>query len=346
MARGSNQRNGRLARSEAVRAMTGRSITDENANGDKFETMLDQRFISRLSVRYDELSERDKQKVEGRKIPSGQKAMLQAFTIYGKLVETGKGKDELFDPSSPFNLDNVRKSIENQDKEFSFIYDKDARLVGWKKGDEGSVKSGFIPGSLRGGIDIHNHPVKIDRPLGLSFSAADLISYHKSGVGVGIVYSREGEYRVTIPPSFEKYDKRLLRIVTETLEIAQNAITSAMNRSIYDTMVASRNEGHMVAARMMNAKTKELCDTLGIKFEFKPNKGYEWISSGEKVPPPKNLPDFKVIDTARPHIDNFKPERTTARGFTIGEVKDLRKPRTPKPPKEPQEPTNNNYFRL
>jgi hypothetical protein len=326
--------------------MTGRSITDENANGNKFETMLDQRFISRLAVRYDELSERDKQKVDSRNIPNGQKSMLRAFTIYGKLVETGKNKDELFDPSSPFNLDNVRKAVENQDREFSFIYDKDARLVGWKKGDEGSVESGFIPGSLRGGVDIHNHPVKIDRPLGLSFSPSDFVSYHKSGVALGIVYSREGEYRVTLPPSFEAYDKKALRIFSEALDIQQNMITSAMNRAIYDTMKASRNEAFMVAARMMNAKTKDFCDTLGIKFEFKPNKGYEWISSGEAVPPPKNLPDFKVVDTARPHIDNFKPERTTARGFTIGEAKDLRKPNPPKPKKEPQEPSNNNYFRL
>lgn len=306
--------------------------------------MLSQNFITRLSTRYQELSEADKQKISGRVIPKTQKAMVTAFSLYANMVERGTNKDELVDPNSPFNMENVRASIENQDKEFSFIYDKDGRLIGWAKGDEGSVKSGYIPGSLRGGVDIHNHPTKVDRPLGMSYSPADFISYHTAGTAVGIVYAREGEYRVTMPPDFDlKHSKKSVEIAANTLEKTYSMIVAVMNESIYGKMDKSRNEAFMAGAKMMNEETKKLCDSFGIKFEFKPNKGFEWLS-GSGGPPPKDLPAFKTVDSRTPHLDNFKPNITTARGFKVGEAVSVKPPR--KPRTKTQEPPPSNYYRI
>ena len=348
MARGSNQRNGRAARSEAIRAFTGRSITDETTQGTRFETMTDSVRNARRAVRFSELSETDKQKFAERGHFTG-KNSSRSLDAYAAMVEAGTNKDEFTDPKSPFNYDNLKQAITNQEREFSYGFDKDGRLVNWARGDKGSASTRYLPGSLRGGVDVHNHPVTEDRPLGLSFSHTDIITYHNSGIGLGLVFSREGEYRVQCPPDFEKRSKGEVAAAVAQYKSNLGLVWMATHQAIAQGI--PKDKAYMVSARMFNEEATKMANKLGIKFEFKPNKGYEWISNGEQTPPP-SIPAFKTASKLWPHEETFKPPvATTNRGFRIGEVKNVRQPRkvatpapAPKPKQEPSSPTN--YFRL
>lgn len=348
MARGSNQRNGRAARSEAVRAFTGRSITDETTDGSRFETILQPSKLTALADVFTlRLNEAEKQKAMERGHFSSTNDRNNGIRAYSKMVIDGVGKDEFVDPKSPFNYENLKASLPSESREFSFVYDKDGRLISWNRGQPGAVRTSYLPGSLRGGIDVHNHPVEADRPLGLAFSDADILSYHKSGAGLGIVFSREGEYRVKLPPDFEKLDRYKVEKATTNYTKNQQLIWRAIDASIASGV--PKDKAYMVGARMFNEEAEKLSQVLGLQFEFKPNNGYEWISNGDKTTPP-SPPAFANTSRLRPHKDNFvPPPAVTSRGYTIGEPKNVkapRKPRTPKPKQEPKEPSNNNYFRL
>lgn len=345
MARGSTSREGRAARSEAVRAFTGRSIADESVQGSRFETMLDTSSLSRRATRFNEMSEADKQKFAKRGHFRGQDE-AKAIYAYAAMVEAGTNKDEFTDPRSPYNYDNLKATITDQQREFTYVFDKDGRLVNWARGDEGSASATFMPGSLRGGIDVHNHPVSENRPLGLSFSLPDITTYHTSGVGLGIVFAREGEYRLQCPPEFEKLSKADVLMACTDYKRELNLIWMASNKAIASGI--PKDKAYMVNARMFNEATTKLANQLGIKFQFIPNKGYEWISSGEQTPPP-SIPEFKTSKKLWPHEANFKPPvATTARGFRVLEPKPAKRQKKVAAPVQPQQepPSNNDYFRL
>ena len=350
MARGSNQRNGRAARSEAIRAFTGRSITDETTDGSRFETILQPSKLTSLADVFTlRLNEAEKQKAMERGHFASTNDRNNGIRAYSKMVIDGVGKDEFVDPKSPFNYENLKASLPSESREFSFVYDKDGRLISWNRGEPGAVRTSYLPGSLRGGIDLHNHPVEADRPLGLAFSDADILSYHRSGAGLGIVLSREGEYRVKLPPDFERLDRYKVERATNNYTKNQQLIWRAIDASVAGGV--PKDKAYMVGARMFNEEAEKLSQELGLQFEFKPNKGYEWISNGDKTTPPAP-PAFANTSRLRPHKDNFvPPPAVTNRGFRIGEVKNVRQPRkvatpapAPKPKQEPSSPTN--YFRL
>jgi hypothetical protein len=346
MARGSNQRNGRAARSEAVRALTGRSITDENTQGSRFETMIDGQSVARRAVRFSELSEADKQKFADRGHFTG-KGITNSLNAYAAMVEAGTNKDEFTDPKSKYNYENLKAAITNQEREFSYSFDKDGRLINWSRGDGNSATTSYIPGSLRGGIDVHNHPVTESRTLGLSFSQPDINGYHNSGIGLAIVFSREGEYRLQLPPAFEKLSKGEVAAATARYKTNLNLVWVAMHKSVSEG--TPQDKAYMVTARMFNEQTTKLANELGLKFQFIPNKGYEWISSGADGQVP-SAPAFKTSRKLWPHEETFTPPpATTRRGFTIGKIRNVRQPKKVAPPvdapkQEPSKP--NNYYTL
>jgi hypothetical protein len=281
-----------------------------------------------------------------------------------------KGNDEMNDPTSPFNLKNIKQAITNQVREFSYQYDANGQLVTWAKGERGRVRSYNLPGMLRGGVDVHNHPTEEERPFGWTFSDSDFLSYQKSGVAVGLVYAREGEYRLDLPAEYSKksrfeveaemigFNSRIKSIQSAAQSVLFNAIRMNPSMSVKGLHEAVSKMAGMV----MLAETENTAKNLGVKFTFKPNKGYE-----DWKPLYANLRDeqkageaFKAslapspehrIDNGRkpPHLVTFVPPPVvTARGFKIGEAKDVkapRKPRTPKPKEEPPQ-TSNNYYRL
>jgi hypothetical protein len=355
MARGSTASQGRAARSESVRNLTGRSIIDEQATGDRTETRINPQQLARLAGRYANLDETTRARlVDLRGGYSSSEDRNNNISIYADMLEKGLGKDELFDPRSPFNLENIKASITNQAREFAFKFDKDGRLISWARGNKGSVRNCYLPGSGLGGVDIHNHPVDDDRPLGLSFSDTDIRGYHQSGVALGIVYTREGEYRVKFPAGFDKKFDFEVSSATRKYDSNLQLIWKATDKAI--AMGTPKDRAYMVAARMFNDEADKMAKVLGFEFEFIPAKGYEWIANKSETPPPAP-PAFQTASSLRPHKDNFKPPAVvTARGFTIVGARDLkapRKPRTPKvkpepePAPQPSQPNNNNnYFRL
>ena len=282
-----------------------------------------------------------------------------------------KGNDDMNDPTSPFNLANIKQAITNQVREYSYQYDANGQLVAWAKGERGRVRSYNLPGMLRGGVDVHNHPTEEERPFGWTFSDSDFLSYQKSGVAVGLVYAREGEYRLDLPPEYSKKSRFAVEAEMYDFTARIKAVQSAANSVLFNAIRMNPSMSSKVlfeavckmAGMVMLAETEKVAKNLGVKFSFKPNKGYEdWKSlpvdlrdtnaQGEAFKAALSpSPEHKIQNVRKPpHLITFvQPPTVTARGFTIGEAKDVkapRKPRTPKTPKEPQEKSNNNYYRL
>jgi hypothetical protein len=287
-----------------------------------------------------------------------------------------KGVDEMNDPKSPFNLKNLKEALTNQSREFSYQFDANGQLVSWSKGEKGRVVSYYLPGMLKGGVDVHNHPSEEERPFGWTFSGADFQSYSRSGVAVGIVHAREGEYRLDFPDSFSQksreeverladdFDYRFNAIQSGAQMLLNGAIRAGVGQKDIPSLRAMLTAVSRVAGQAMLAETERVAKQIGAKFTFTPNKGYEgWkpldVNAGTTTPQSAYMesiktppPEHKIVSGLRkpPHLTTFKaPPAVTARGYIIGEPRDVkapRKPRTPKPKEEPQESSNNNYFRL
>jgi hypothetical protein len=290
-----------------------------------------------------------------------------------------KGVDEMNDPASPFNLANLKQGITNQAREFCYQFDANGQLVTWAKGERGRVRTYSLPGMLRGGVDVHNHPTEEGdsdggRPFGWTFSDADFVSYNRSGVAVGLVYSREGEYRLDFTPEYSQ--KSRISIETEMYDFNSRIRAVQMAASNVLSIAIRINKGIKVkqlheavskmAGMMMLAETEKTAKNLGAKFTFTPNKGYEdWKPLPVDLRDTKSQseafkaamvpsPEHKVNNGRKPpHLTTFTaPPVVTARGYTIGEAKDVKAPRKPRKPREPKaEPTqstqpNNNYYRL
>jgi hypothetical protein len=274
-----------------------------------------------------------------------------------------KGVDEMNDPKSPFNLDNLKKALTNQSREFCYQFDANGQLLSWAKGTKGRVKSYNLPGMLRGGVDVHNHPSDYgdERPFGWTFSDADFLSYNRSGVAVGIVHSREGEYRMDLPPDYAKRSRSDLEAYMSVYTVRFNAIQRAGQAILFDAIKRypemNTNNLHesvcKMAGVMMLKLTEDTCNKLGVKFTFKPNPGYEewqpkkvdlFDTQGQQElfkSLSKPSPDFKIARGRVPHLESFVAPKSAPAETA---PKKTRQPRQPKPA-EPT-PTNNNYFRL
>lgn len=286
-----------------------------------------------------------------------------------------KGIDEMNDPRSPFNLENLKVALTNQPREFCYQFDANGQLVSWAKGTKGRVRTYSLPGMMKGGVDVHNHPSEEGRPFGWTFSGADFVSYNNSGVAVGIVHSREGEYRLDLPEAFSKKSRAEVERLASDFDYRFNAIQSGaqviLNKAILDgvkqkdfiSMKSMLTAVSRVAGQLMLAETEKMAATMGIKFTFTPNKGYEgWkplasdadektkqaVFKDSVASPP---PEFKIASGRKPpHLTTFKePPIRIGGGFTIVGATDVRQPRKKREPKqaEPTQTTSpNKYYNL
>jgi hypothetical protein len=339
-------------------------------------------YLSLLSANPDEV----KKVSESKEASSIAQANVRLSVALGERMDAlakdpnWKGVDEMNDPASPFNLANLKQALTNQAREFCYQFDANGQLVTWAKGERGRVRTYNLPGMLVGGVDVHNHPSeegspgKSGRPFGWTFSDADFLSYRKSGVAVGLVYSREGEYRMDFPPEYSKRSRYELESSMAVYNARFTAIQQAAQRVLYDAAISRPDLNvkslyesvNKMAGVMMLGLTEDTCAKLGVKFTFTPNKGYEdWkptkVDLGDAKAQQglfgsmtKPSPEFKILNGRKPpHLTTFTaPPVVTARGYTIGEAKDVKAPRKPRKPREPKtEPTqstqpNNNYYRL
>lgn len=282
-----------------------------------------------------------------------------------------KGIDEMNDPRSPFNLENLKVALTNQPREFCYQFDANGQLVSWARGTKGRVKTYCLSGMLKGGVDVHNHPSEDVRPFGWTFSGADFISYNRSGVAVGIVHSREGEYRLDFPESFSQRSSAEVERMASNFDYKFNSIQSAASAILFKALTDRVNAPtavlltavSRVVGQIMLAETEKMAADMGAKFTFKPNKGYEgWkplpfdadentkqaVFKDSVATPP---PEFKIASGRKPpHLTTFnEPPLVTARGFTIGKATNVRQPRKKREPKqeEPTKPTSpNKYYNL
>jgi len=375
MARGSRARDGRVARSEVTPSRKHNGLPASKVDAEEFD--LDYQLLKGMNP------DGVKAASEGKEATGMAQAKMRLIVAIGERMEAlakdpnWKGNNEMNDPTSPFNLKNLKEALTNQSREFSYQFDANGDLVSWSKGTKGRVQSYYLKGMLKGGVDVHNHPSEKDRPFGWTFSGQDFISYNNSGVAVGIVHSREGEYRLDFPDSFSQRSRAEVERMASDFDYRFNAIQSGAQMLLNKAISEGGRDGNpivslavllesvsRVAGQLMLAETQKVAKQIGAKFTFTPNKGYEgWKPlsfSDDNETRERNFkeivanpsPEHKIVSGLRkpPHLTTFKaPPAVTARGYTIGEPRDVkapRKPRTPKPKEEPQESSNNNYFRL
>ena len=282
-------------------------------------------FSEKLSedylIKYKQLQRQNpdliKEYAESKEASTLAQASIRLAVAHGERVEAmakdpnWKGKDELNDPKSPFNLKNLRESLTKQSREFCYQFDANGELVSWAKGSKGTVHSFSLPGQMKGGTDIHNHPSEADRPYGWTFSDNDFMSYARSGVAVGIVFAREGEYRLDLPESYSKLTPAKLAEELAFYSTKNSAIQYAAQKMLVSVIHAYPNVGldklessvAKVAGKLMLASTEDLCEKIGVKFTFTPNNGYETWKPLRMAGASENETDFKanIATPAPPH---------------------------------------------
>jgi hypothetical protein len=271
-----------------------------------------------------------KEYTESKEASTKSQASVRLAIAHGERAEAlardpnWKGNDDLNDPKSPFNLKNLRESLTKQSREFCYQFDANGELVSWSKGNKGQVASFSLPGQMKGGTDIHNHPSDAASPYGWTFSDNDFMSYARSGVAVGIVFSREGEYRLDLPESYSKLSTSKLAEELADYSVKNSAIQYAAQKMLVSVIQAYPNVGldklessvAKVAGKLMLASTEDLCAKIGVNFTFTPNKGYETWKPLRMDGAAENDKDFKenianpsplhtIVNHRIPHMKAF-----------------------------------------
>lgn len=243
-----------------------------------------------------------------------------------------KGNNDAMDPKSQYSLDNIKRTVTNEVNEHSYSFDKDGRFLGWASGTPGRVATPTLPGVMDGGIDVHNHPSRADRPLGLPFSDGDFISYSQSKVALGVVFAREGEYRMELPKGGVVINKQLLSVYRTQVQAAFRFAESEF--------IKQGGGSPEKLARLQHTLIQErciaTCAAMGIKYSFKPNPGFEELAPGAKFVADKGpMPAFTMKNTKKgPHTLPREGEPAPRKARTA-----TRKPKaSPEPRQTPATP--------
>ena len=204
----------------------------------------------------------------------------------------GKFKNDADDKNFKFSLDKLMESWKHGQVEMLAVYDKHNRFLGYSVGNGDSVKGNIFVGMMAGGKSIHIHPTTKEAPLGGSFSRQDFFSLRASGEKTMIVTTREGVYTLEAPsgkPRIKNKDVNTAWVKLDTVRV--------LNRNYFDSNLggirkkdgSKKDEYLVIQWRDHHHAVQQLAQQVGLKYTFKPRKGYEFLTStnGEMKSLPK-----------------------------------------------------------
>lgn len=193
-----------------------------------------------------------------------------------KLLRDGDKTNEKDDKDFGFSLNNLIKKWANSEVELMAAYDKNGKFLGYST----QAKSGLVQhqtgdGQVIGGTTIHSHPSGPDRFFGGNFSVGDWKGFRDAGEKTMIVTSKEGTYilerngplKLTNFQINTNYVKTTVRTTLSIDRIKDNKLTKF---GCTKSDLAVWRDGHN--------GTKELAASVGLKYTFIPNKGFEGLA--------------------------------------------------------------------
>lgn len=188
----------------------------------------------------------------------------------------GKTKNEKDDPNFKFNLDNLIKNWANSDVELMAAYDKNGMFLGYAtQGVNHIVQMNSGDGQVIGGTTIHSHPSDAGRFFGGNFSVGDLKGFRDAGEKTMVVTSKEGAYMLERSGSLKltnsqintNYVKTAVRTVLSKQKIKDDKLTKFGCTKSDLAIWRDRHNG-----------MQELASSVGLRYTFIPNKGFEGLA--------------------------------------------------------------------
>jgi hypothetical protein len=193
-----------------------------------------------------------------------------------KALRDGDKTNEKDDKNFKFSLDNLIKKWANSEVELMAAYDKNGKFLGYStQANVGMVQHPTGDGQVIGGTTIHSHPSGSDRFFGGNFSVGDWKGLRDAGEKTMVVTSKEGTYilerngplKLTNSQINTNYVKTTVRTTLSIEKIKDNKLTKFGCTKADLAVWRDRHNG-----------TKELADSVGLKYTFIPNKGFEGLA--------------------------------------------------------------------
>lgn len=193
-----------------------------------------------------------------------------------KALRDGDKANEKDDKNFKFSLDNLIKKWANSEVELMAAYDKNGKFLGYStQANAGLVQHPTGDGQVIGGTTIHSHPSDSERFFGGNFSVGDWKGFRDTGEKTMVVTSREGTYilersgslKLTNSQINTNYVKTTVRTTLSIEKIKDNKPTKFGCTKADLAVWRDRHNG-----------TKELADSVGLKYTFIPNKGFEGLA--------------------------------------------------------------------
>ena len=193
-----------------------------------------------------------------------------------KALRDGDKTNEKDDKNFKFSLENLIKKWSNSEVELMAAYDKNGKFLGYStQAKAGMVQHQTGDGQVVGGTTIHSHPSGSDRFFGGNFSVGDWKGFRDTGEKTMVVTSKEGTYilerngplKLTNSQINTNYVKTTVRTTLSIEKIKDNKLTKFGCTKADLAVWRDRHNG-----------TKELADSVGLRYTFIPNKGFEGLA--------------------------------------------------------------------
>ena len=193
-----------------------------------------------------------------------------------KALRDGDKTNERDDKKFKFCLENLIKKWANSEVELIAAFDKNGKFLGYStQANVGKVSIALGEGQMVGGTSIHSHPSSEERFFGGNLSVGDWKGFRDSGEKTMVVTSREGTYilerrgslKLTNSQINTNYVKTTVRTVLSEQKIKDDKLTKFGCTKSDLAIWRDRHNG-----------TRELADSVGLKYTFIPNKGFEGLA--------------------------------------------------------------------
>jgi hypothetical protein len=193
-----------------------------------------------------------------------------------KALRDGDKTNERDDKNFKFCLENLIKKWANSEVELMAAFDKNGKFLGYStQANTGKVSIAIGIGQMVGGTSIHSHPSGPDRFFGGNFSVGDWKGFRDSGERKMVVTSKEGTHilerngplKLTNSQININWVKTSVRTALSIEKIKDNKLTKF-----------GCTKAELAVWRDSHNGTKELADSVGVRYTFIPNKGFEGLA--------------------------------------------------------------------
>lgn len=205
----------------------------------------------------------------------------------------GKVKNDENDKNFKFSMNKLIERWKNGEVELIACFDKKGRFIGFHQGNEDTVTANIFYGMLAGGSSVHIHPTNKNKPLGFSFSRKDFLTMRDYGMKKMVVTTREGTFTLEAPSGRNKVkninvNEEFVYIATQR-QLGINKFDEKFGGHIDPSTGRMKDTLRIIQWRDHHEGVAKIASRAGLKYTFKPNKGYEFLVDPKK--PMQKIPE-------------------------------------------------------